>query len=188
MKSTHRVNIIPFLGCQIQAICWFINGRSSDDVNSTYSPEVGWAPEVCRGAWLPSTKTNVSDFLQINLGYEFYICAIATQGKLTAVQGTTKYMIRTSLDNVTWTTYKENGTEKVCNFPFCECCAACSIQCALKKRSKIKKAISKSCRDCQKPGKSSSSSSLPPGFCIVNGKKYFEEIHLLFSPIFTPIA
>ncbi|XP_068676796.1 uncharacterized protein [Montipora foliosa] len=104
--SAHR-------GCQIQAICWFINGRSSDDVNSTSSPEVGWAPEVCRGAWLPSTKTNVSDFLQINLGYEFYICAIATQGKPTADQWTTKYMIYTSLDNVTWTIYKENGTEKV---------------------------------------------------------------------------
>ncbi|XP_068675665.1 cell adhesion molecule DSCAML1-like [Montipora foliosa] len=104
--SAHR-------GCQIQEICWFINGRSSDDVNSLSSPKVGWAPQECRGAWLPSTERNVSDFLQINLGYEFYICAVATQGKPAADQWTTKYMIHTSLDNVTWMTYKENGTEKV---------------------------------------------------------------------------
>ncbi|XP_068675540.1 uncharacterized protein [Montipora foliosa] len=105
--------MIKSAGCQIQAICWFINGRSSDDVNSPSSPKVGWAPEVCRGAWLPSTERNVSDFLQINLGYEFYICAAATQGNTAADQWTTKFMIHTSLDNITWTTYKENGTEKV---------------------------------------------------------------------------
>ncbi|XP_068728042.1 neogenin-like [Montipora capricornis] len=101
-------------GCQIQPICWFINdGRSSDDLYSASSSRVGYGPEDCRGAWLPSTKINVSDFLQINLGYKFYICAIATQGKPTYDQWTTKYMIHSSLDNITWMTYKENGTEKV---------------------------------------------------------------------------
>ena len=121
MKSTHRVNIIPyfFLGCQIQAISLFISGRAPDGVFSASSSRVDNGPEKCRlngnGAWLPSTKRNASDFLQINLGYEFYICATATQGNPTADQWTTKYKIYTSLDNINWTTYKENGTEKVCN-------------------------------------------------------------------------
>ncbi|XP_068676793.1 uncharacterized protein [Montipora foliosa] len=104
-------------GCQIQAISWFTIGRFSDDVYSASSSRFGYGPEKCRlngnGAWLPSTKRNASDFLQINLGYEFYICATATQGNPTADQWTTKYKIYTSLDNVKWTTYKVNGTEKV---------------------------------------------------------------------------
>ncbi|XP_068725948.1 uncharacterized protein [Montipora capricornis] len=104
-------------GCQIQAISWFITGGFSDDVYSASSSKFGYGPEQCRlygnGAWLPSTKRNGSDFLQINLGYEFYICATATQGNPTADQWTTKYKIYTSLDNINWTTYKENGTEKV---------------------------------------------------------------------------
>ncbi|XP_068707035.1 uncharacterized protein [Montipora foliosa] len=104
-------------GCQIQAISWFTLGRFSDDVYSASSSRFGYGPEQSRlygnRAWLPSTKRNVSDFLQINLGYEFYICATATQGNPTADQWTTKYKIYTSLDNINWATYKENGTEKV---------------------------------------------------------------------------
>ncbi|XP_068728050.1 uncharacterized protein [Montipora capricornis] len=104
-------------GCQIQAISWFIIGSFPDDIASASSSRLGYGPEHCRlygnGAWLPSTQKNVSDFLQINLGYEFYICATATQGNPTDDQWTTKYKIYTSLDNMNWTTYKENGTEKV---------------------------------------------------------------------------
>ena len=112
-------NPIIFLGCQIQAISLFISGRAPDGVFSASSSIVDNGPEKCRlngnGAWLPSNQRNVSDFLQINLGYEFYICATATQGNPTADQWTTKYKIYTSLDNINWTTFKENGTEKVCN-------------------------------------------------------------------------
>ncbi|XP_068742008.1 contactin-associated protein-like 3 [Montipora capricornis] len=104
-------------GCQIQEISLFVRGRALDVMFSASSSRVDNGPEQCRlygnGAWLPSTQTNVSDFLQINLGYEFYICATATQGNPTADQWTTKYKIYTSLDNINWTTYKENGTEKV---------------------------------------------------------------------------
>ena len=96
-----------------------MSGRALDGVFSAASSRVDDGPQKCRlngnGAWLPSTKRNARDFLQINLGYEFYICATATQGNPTADQWTTKYKIYTSLDNINWTTYKENGTEKVCN-------------------------------------------------------------------------
>ncbi|XP_068726479.1 uncharacterized protein [Montipora capricornis] len=114
----HEVEVYPAQrGCQIQAISMFISGRAPDGVFSASSSRVDNGPEKCRlngnGTWLPSTKRNASDFLQINLGYEFYICATATQGNPTADQWTTKYKIYTSLDNINWTTYKENGIEKV---------------------------------------------------------------------------
>ena len=31
-------------------------------------------------AWAPSGNNNATDYLQIDLGYEFTICAVATQG------------------------------------------------------------------------------------------------------------
>ena len=107
------------LGCQIQAVGWFIVGSSPDDVFLASSSRDGNGPGKSRlngnGAWLPSTNRNASDFLQMDLGYEFFICAIATQGNPAADQWTTKYKIHTSLDNITWMIYKENGKEKVCN-------------------------------------------------------------------------
>lgn len=53
-----------------------------------------------------------------------------------------------------------NSDDKVAEhwIPFGECCSIKFV---------LKEAISNSCLDCQEPGKSSS--SLPPGFCIVNG-------------------
>ncbi|XP_068728102.1 uncharacterized protein [Montipora capricornis] len=104
-------------GCQIQAVGWFIVGSSPDDVFLASSSKDGNGPGKSRlngnGAWLPSTNRNASDFLQMDLGYEFFICAIATQGNPAADQWTTKYKIHTSLDNISWMIYKENGKEKV---------------------------------------------------------------------------
>ena len=65
------------------------------------------------GAWSPSSNNNPNDYLQINLQYEYFICAVATQGKSTEDHWTTKYKLRLSLNSVDWVTYKENGTDKV---------------------------------------------------------------------------
>ena len=65
------------------------------------------------GAWSPRTNTNPNDYLQINLKYEFFICAVATQGKSNADRWTTKYKLLLSLNNVDWVTYQENSTDKV---------------------------------------------------------------------------
>ncbi|KAL9950681.1 hypothetical protein ACROYT_G043216 [Oculina patagonica] len=67
------------------------------------------------GAWSPSTDGNANDYLQIELQYEFIICAVATQGKSTADHWTTKYKLQLSLiDDVNnWSTYKENNVVKV---------------------------------------------------------------------------
>ena len=65
------------------------------------------------GAWSPSTDNDASDYLQIDLKYEFFICAVATQGRSTANHWTTKYKLLLSLNNLDFVTYKESNTDKV---------------------------------------------------------------------------
>ena len=65
------------------------------------------------GAWSPSDNNNVYDYLQIDLLYEFVICAVATQGKSTADHWTTKYKLQLSYDGSNWVIYQENNTDKV---------------------------------------------------------------------------
>ena len=66
-------------------------------------------------AWIPTGNNNANDYLQIDLGYEFIICAVATQGNPATYvnEWTTKYKIQLSLDGVTFDTYKEDNTDKV---------------------------------------------------------------------------
>ena len=66
------------------------------------------------GAWSPNTDSNADDYLQIDLQYEFVICAVATQGMSTADEWTTTYKLIVSLNNITWFTYQENRVDKVC--------------------------------------------------------------------------
>ena len=71
-----------------------------------------------RGAWEPKTNTNPDDYLQIDLLYEYVICAVATQGNPptqspTAQEWTTEYKLRFSLNGTTFFPYKENNTDKV---------------------------------------------------------------------------
>ena len=65
-------------------------------------------------AWAPNTNNDRSDYLQINLGYDFYICAVATQGNPNADEWTTKYKFLFSLNGSSWNTYQENDADKVC--------------------------------------------------------------------------
>ena len=68
------------------------------------------------GAWLPSDNNNTNDYLQIDLGYEFVICAVATQGNPSADHWTTKYKLQFALIDLAnnWLTYQENSIDKVC--------------------------------------------------------------------------
>ena len=65
------------------------------------------------GAWSPSDNNNADDYLQIDLFYEFIICAVATQGMSTADHWTTKYKLQLSYDGSNWVIYQENNTDKV---------------------------------------------------------------------------
>ena len=64
-------------------------------------------------AWIPSSNNDNSDYLQIDLGSVFVVCAVATQGNPSANDWTETYKIETSLDNVNWQWYQENNTVKV---------------------------------------------------------------------------
>ena len=71
-----------------------------------------------RGAWEPKTTTDPTDFLQIDLLYEYVICAVATQGNpptqsVGAQEWTTEYKLRFSLNGTTFLPYKENKLDKV---------------------------------------------------------------------------
>ena len=63
-------------------------------------------------AWIPSSNNN-NDYLQIDLGSLYVVCAVATQGNPSADDWTETYKIKTSLNNVKWQWYQENNTVKV---------------------------------------------------------------------------
>ena len=67
-------------------------------------------------AWEPKTYRNY-EYLQIDLLYEYVVCAVATQGNPPTNSGaqewTTEYKLRFSLNGTTFFPYKENKTDKV---------------------------------------------------------------------------
>ena len=65
--------------------------------------------------WCPSTKTDQSDYLQVDIGAVRDVCAVATQKK-DSTEYTKTYYLRVSVDGVNWNTYEENKAKKVnCN-------------------------------------------------------------------------
>ena len=70
-----------------------------------------------RGAWEPKTTTDPDEYLQIDLPYEYVICAVATQGNPPSnsrgQEWTTEYKLRFSLNGTTFFPYKENNADKV---------------------------------------------------------------------------
>ena len=97
-------------------------GRIPDD---SFSASSIFAPRYAakygrlngRKVWEPKTTTYPDDYLQIDLLYEYVICAVATQGNppghSSAQEWTTEYKLRFSLNGTTFFTYKENKSEKV---------------------------------------------------------------------------
>ncbi|XP_074611771.1 uncharacterized protein LOC141866210 isoform X4 [Acropora palmata] len=66
-----------------------------------------------RSAWIPSSNNDNNEYLQIDLGSVYVVCAVATQGNPSANDWTKTYKIKTSLDNVNWQWYQESNTVKV---------------------------------------------------------------------------
>ena len=64
------------------------------------------------GAWSPRNNNNADDYLEINLGDVFFICAVATQGNQVGIEWTKSYKLHLFL--VDWIIYEENNKEKVC--------------------------------------------------------------------------
>ena len=66
-----------------------------------------------QGAWCPKTATDRTDYLQVDMGAVYSVCAVATQGHRLGDYWTTSYKVHLSTDAVTWSSYKENNVEKV---------------------------------------------------------------------------
>ena len=96
-------------------------GRIPDDsfsatsiYSSTYKAKYGRLNGT--RAWAPETNGR-DDYLQIDLLYEYVICAVATQGNpptnSPAQEWTTEYKLRFSLNGTTFFPYNENKADKV---------------------------------------------------------------------------
>ena len=107
-----------FSACQVQALGLASRYAFPNSSFSASSSRAGSEASKGRlngnGAWSPSTDNDNNDFLQINVQYEFFICAVATQGNPDADHWTTKYKLLLSMNSTDWFTYQENGTDKVC--------------------------------------------------------------------------
>ena len=85
---------------------------ASSSFSNARKPWVGRLNQNSWG-WLAKIKTNPADYLQIDLLYDYVICAVATQGAVGADHWVTKYKIQLSLNDTTFYIYRENNTDKV---------------------------------------------------------------------------
>ena len=121
LKGSIKISLsynYPSLACQIQAIGLASSDAFPDNSFSASTHRSGNEAYKGRlngnGAWSPSGNNDTNDYLQIDLKYQFFVCAVATQGSSSDDHWTTKYKLLYSLDNSTWLTYQENDIDKVC--------------------------------------------------------------------------
>ncbi|PFX14772.1 Lactadherin [Stylophora pistillata] len=82
--------------------------------SSYYHPYYGRLNETRgHGGWCPETKSNRTDYLQVDMAEVRFLCAVATQGYRSSSVWTTSYKLQLSTDGVTWNTYEETNIEKV---------------------------------------------------------------------------
>ena len=77
------------------------------------------------GGWCPKTSSSRNDYLQVDLGAQHALCAVATQGKKSG-SFSVGYKLSLSLDGVNWSFYQEQDTNKVLK---AVCCVECDILC-----------------------------------------------------------
>ena len=66
-----------------------------------------------KGGWCPKTRTDRTDYLQVDVGTMLSVCAVATQGEKEYSAWTTSYKLHLSSDGGTWNAYEETSTTKV---------------------------------------------------------------------------
>lgn len=83
--------------------------------NSWYYPYFGRLHESRKhGAWCPQTKSDRTDYLQVDIGKVYSVCAVATQGgRRSITERITSYKLQLSIDGIAWESYKENSVQKV---------------------------------------------------------------------------
>ena len=78
---------------------------------TSYYPYYGRLDMTGGYAWCPLTTSDKTDYLQVNLGALYSVCALATQGK--DGEWTTQYKVSLSRDEVSWSFYQEDNKVKV---------------------------------------------------------------------------
>ena len=63
-------------------------------------------------SWCAGSRDDPIDYLQIDMGAEYSVCAVATKGKSSGSY-LKSYQLTFSTDGQTWTTYQEDGQDKV---------------------------------------------------------------------------
>ena len=84
---------------------------ASSSYNNNRRPWVGRL-NLNSWGWAPG-RLNKPDYLQIDLLYDYVICAVATQGAGGGDQWITKYKIQLLLNDTIFYSYRENNAEKV---------------------------------------------------------------------------
>ncbi|PFX30095.1 Neuropilin-2 [Stylophora pistillata] len=104
--------------CEMEAIGLAIDGKipnnsftaSSYFNDAYYKPSFGRLKGSKRG-WAPKVRSKDGDYLQIDLLYEYVICAVATQGANGINEWTKSFKIQLSLDGTTFDIYQEDNND-----------------------------------------------------------------------------
>ena len=92
------------------------SNKIPDDKMTTSSVYLSYNPYEGRlngsSGWCPSTRSNLEDYLQIDMGSLRSVCAVATQGKSSGSY-VTSYKLSFSTDGETWNTYQGQSQDKV---------------------------------------------------------------------------
>ena len=116
------------LDCLINSLCLFIACKAvevtdpkkiPDDrmtastvYSSGYQPYYGRVNTKRGSRWCPTSTSDRTDYLQVDMGAVHSVCAVATQ-TLNSGEYAKTYYLRLSVDGVTWNTYEENKAKKV---------------------------------------------------------------------------
>ena len=76
-------------------------------------PYYGRLNDTQESGWQPHTSDDKSDYLQVDLGAQHSVCALATQGNPGGSEWTTQYKVQLSCDGASWSFYPENDQVKV---------------------------------------------------------------------------
>ncbi|KAL9973277.1 hypothetical protein ACROYT_G019707 [Oculina patagonica] len=83
---------------------------ASSQYGDGYQPAYGRINGDRGDGWCAKESARNDDWLQVDLGTTFLLCAVATQGDRNGNEWVTDFMLSYSLDENVWSTYKdENG-------------------------------------------------------------------------------
>ena len=86
---------------------------ASSYYSTNYYPHYGRLHDARGSGWCSKTQDDRTDYLQVDLGAQHSVCALATQGRPTGGEWTRQYKVSLSRDGVSWSFYQEDNKVKV---------------------------------------------------------------------------